>query len=73
MEENTIRELLETVSLKDSLTHGQLVQAKEWVVQTIEKFIGAPNMEEFYEHLNYVSLMCLKKMIELNVFTARES
>lgn len=48
LQEGVIRELLETVSLRDSLSHGQLGQAKQWVVEAIEKFIGAPNMDEFY-------------------------
>lgn len=72
-QESVVRELLETISLKDSISSAELEDIKRWVIDTIENYIKAPSIEQFYEQLNHKALACLKKMIEMSLFSLRES
>jgi hypothetical protein len=66
-----IRELLDTISLRDSISASEMDEIKKWVIDTIQNYIQMPSIEQFYERLNFATLNCLKRMIELSVFTSR--
>lgn len=70
IEEKIVRELLDCVSLDDSMTQDQIVEIKKWTLKSIENFLKTQQTEEFYDRLNEVNLNCLKIMIQLKMFTS---
>lgn len=42
-------------------------------MESIDNFVRSVSIEDFYSHLSFISLLCLRKMIEFEIFTHTEN
>lgn len=43
------------------------------MMESIDNFVRSVSIEDFYSHLSFISLLCLRKMIEFEIFTHTEN